>query len=431
MAAPSRPRATPASGRARCPTCARSTRSARSRPSSASWSRSTVTLRLVHRLGRACTPAWPDATRCPLSIVLSLIVTQVLARGMTSPLREMTAAARRDGPRRLLAGGSARPATTRSASWPRRSTGWPRTSRRRPAAPRARRQRLATSCARRSPRCRRCWRTSSTASPSRTRRRCETALAPDRAARPAGRAAARPVPARGRRRAAGARRRCGCRSSCARRAERRPARRPAGTCGSRSTSSRPTCRCSADRERLHQVLANLLRQRDPALPARRRRSGCGATPTSRGDVRIDVVDEGPGIAAARPGPRLRAVPPRRARATGQVSTAAPGSAWPSPAGSSTCTAAASGSSTPSRAARSASTLPGAGARPRARSPSDPLTVGPSARRRRRRHDLETVRDLGFAGKAAIAALTRACRAGEDAGPASRCPFSRWANARRP
>ena len=30
----------------------------------------------------------------PLAIVMSLVVTQVLARGMTSPLREMTAAAR-------------------------------------------------------------------------------------------------------------------------------------------------------------------------------------------------------------------------------------------------------------------------------------------------------------------------------------------------
>lgn len=36
---------------------------------------------------------WPEYT-IPVSIVLALVVTQILARGMTSPLREMTAAAR-------------------------------------------------------------------------------------------------------------------------------------------------------------------------------------------------------------------------------------------------------------------------------------------------------------------------------------------------
>jgi hypothetical protein len=50
--------------------------------------------------------------------VLSLIVTQFLAHGMTSPLRRMTAAAR------ATAAASAPPPRTRSASWRTRSTRW-------------------------------------------------------------------------------------------------------------------------------------------------------------------------------------------------------------------------------------------------------------------------------------------------------------------
>jgi len=37
-------------------------------------------------------PAWVSI---PAAVLVALVVTQVLARGMTSPLREMTAAARR------------------------------------------------------------------------------------------------------------------------------------------------------------------------------------------------------------------------------------------------------------------------------------------------------------------------------------------------
>ncbi|MGE5952570.1 MAG: HAMP domain-containing protein, partial [Qipengyuania vulgaris] len=38
--------------------------------------------------------ALPASRTLPLAVAFSLVVTQVLARGMTSPLREMTAAAR-------------------------------------------------------------------------------------------------------------------------------------------------------------------------------------------------------------------------------------------------------------------------------------------------------------------------------------------------
>ena len=62
-----------------------------------------------------------------LSAIASLLITQMLAHGMTRPLREMTAAAR------AMARGDYRRrvrrdvAATRSASWPRRSTRWPPT----------------------------------------------------------------------------------------------------------------------------------------------------------------------------------------------------------------------------------------------------------------------------------------------------------------
>ena len=51
---------------------------------------------------------------------------QLLARGMTSPLREMAAAATRDGARRPRACACARRRATRSASSRARSTRWPR-----------------------------------------------------------------------------------------------------------------------------------------------------------------------------------------------------------------------------------------------------------------------------------------------------------------
>ena len=104
---------------------------------------------------------------------------QFLARGMTSPLREMAAAAPRRWPRATTTrrvDGDAR--ATRWASWPGVQPHGRRAGRGRPAAPRPGGQRVATSCAPRSPPCRRCSRTSSTASsqpdPSRARARCST-----------------------------------------------------------------------------------------------------------------------------------------------------------------------------------------------------------------------------------------------------------------
>ena len=71
---------------------------------------------------------WRPRYTLPVAVLLALGVTQVLARGMTSPLRSMTAAARAmargDYSRRVPT-----PRATRSASWPAPSTGWPPTSR--------------------------------------------------------------------------------------------------------------------------------------------------------------------------------------------------------------------------------------------------------------------------------------------------------------
>ena len=65
--------------------------------------------------------------RATLAALLGLIIVQILARGMTSPLREMAAAA----PRWRAAsttGACARRRATRSASWRARSTRWPPSS---------------------------------------------------------------------------------------------------------------------------------------------------------------------------------------------------------------------------------------------------------------------------------------------------------------
>ena len=84
----------------------------------------------------------------------------------------------------------------------------------------------------------------------------------------------------------------------------------------------------ADRERLHQVLANLLdnaaRHSPPGGTVRSDRPA----PTATGCV-IEVADEGPGIPPAERDAGLRAVHPRRPRRP----AAAPASAWRSPAGS--------------------------------------------------------------------------------------------------
>ena len=111
----------------------------------------------------------------PVTIALALAVTQLLAVGMTSPLREMTVAA--DGWRRgTTPCGSRPPRATRSASWPGRSTGWPRSSPGSTGSAASWSPTSATSSARRWPRCAPCWRTSPTASPSPTPQTLRAAL---------------------------------------------------------------------------------------------------------------------------------------------------------------------------------------------------------------------------------------------------------------
>ncbi len=70
-------------------------------------------------------PWW---TSLPVTAGAAVAVTQWLARGMTSPLREMTGGARRMA-RATTASASRRARRTRWASWRARSTRWPRTSR--------------------------------------------------------------------------------------------------------------------------------------------------------------------------------------------------------------------------------------------------------------------------------------------------------------
>ena len=106
-------------------------------------------------------------------------------------------------------------------------------------------------------------------------------------------------------------------------------------------------RRACDRDRLHQVLVNLL---DNA--ARHSPPGGVVTVvarTARGHGwSLEVSDEGPGIRARGPRPGLR---PLHRAATRAGATAAPGWGSPSPAGRWTCTAARS--SSPSRSPRGA------------------------------------------------------------------------------
>ena len=216
--------------------------------------------------------------------------------------------------------------------------------RRRPAAPRAGRQRQPRAAHPARPRCAPCSRTSSTASPSRTRSPC----AP-RSTRPSGSSAlasdlldlarvdagAAPLAA-----TAGARRwRCSSAAVAEARVDRprgdvRRPRRPARTSPSRPTppgctSWSPTCSTTP---------------RGTARPV----GSSGSGRRRHGDrLAARGLRRGPGHPGGRPGPRLRAV--RHARPRPRAA-AAPASASPSPAGSPTCTAAPSTSSTRSRRA---------------------------------------------------------------------------------
>ena len=307
----------------------RSTASARSRSSSAcssrpaSWSPSLV---VGHRRPR---PRCPAGSACPVTVAAALAVTQWLARGMTSPLREMTAAAPRMATRRLLPrvtatsrrrGGGARPGLQHDGRRPRR---------RRPAAPRSSSRRSPTSCGPRSPPSRPCSRTSSTASCAPTTPCCGPPWP-----RPSGSATLVGDLldlSRGRRRPRAARPRRGRRPS-PRRARRGGGRRLRGAAPSTSSTYPPTCTSPPTRPVSQQVLANLLDNADRHSPPGGRVT-VSAGPDGPDRWWLEVADEGTGIPAEHArrvfdrfgsGDDAR----RRHRASG----------WPSPAGSASCTA---------------------------------------------------------------------------------------------
>ena len=80
----------------------------------------------------------------------------------------------------------------------------------------------------------------------------------------------------------------------------------------RSRSSRATFSLDADAERLHQVVANLVENAVRHSPPRRHACSCGRSRTADG-ARLEVIDEGPGIPDAEATPRVRALLPRRLR----------------------------------------------------------------------------------------------------------------------
>ena len=110
--------------------------------------------------------------RAALARLLGLRIVQFLARGMTSPLREMAAAAQRDGARRLRPPRARHVARRGRRAGPRVQRDGRRARRRRPRCAATWSPTSRTSCARRSARCRRCSRTSPTASSRRIRARC-------------------------------------------------------------------------------------------------------------------------------------------------------------------------------------------------------------------------------------------------------------------
>ena len=113
----------------------------------------------------------------PVAVLAALGVTQLLARGMTSPLREMTNAAQQMATGDYSQRVQRHLAVTRSASWPGRSTGWRPRSSWSTGSDATWWPTCRTSCARRSRHSRPCSRTSSTGCPSPDRRSCGSALA--------------------------------------------------------------------------------------------------------------------------------------------------------------------------------------------------------------------------------------------------------------
>jgi DNA-binding response OmpR family regulator/HAMP domain-containing protein len=284
-------------------------------------------------------PFWTGLT----SVIIGVTITQFLAHGMTSPLREMTAAARAmahgDYTRRVRATSQDEVGELAVAFQP--DGGGP--GGRRPAAARADRKRLARVAyadhrAARASRehCRR-------GGPGRAGDDADRAD-PDRTAGPAGRRAARPVPA--------GRGRDGAEPRADRRAVVPRRRRPRGR-GQRGRRG--------PRRAFRGVRAAVV---VPATGSGCTRSSrtCSTTPPGtarpaapstvraerRGDhVLLAVADEGDGIPAAD-GTGCSSASP----AANGPGTAAPGWGWPSPAGWCNCTTARSRSSIPPGAGRS-------------------------------------------------------------------------------
>ena len=279
----------------------------------------------------AAVPWWISV---PVTVAAALAVTQWLARGMTSPLREMTDAARGGWPAATTASGSRRPRSDEvGRPGPRVQRDGRRPRLRRPASADSSSRPSRTSCARRWPPSGPCWRTSSTASCSPTTRPCAAALRQserlsalvadllDLSRIDAGVAPLAVTEVR----VADLLRACG------RRGRRRRPARP----GAARDAAPPTSPCQADPARLAQLVANLV---DNAV---RHSPPDGEVLVSARAVDattwwLEVRDEGPGIPADRVERVFDRFGVRR-----RLRPAAPASAWPSPAGSASCTAARS------------------------------------------------------------------------------------------
>ena len=331
-----------------CP--ARSTRCARSSSSSASCCRGRVAVAmpvLAFWYGLASS-AGGRATTLPVAVGSPRsALTQVLAHGMTSPLREMTAAARAmargDYSRRVRA--TSRDEVGRAGAA--RSTRWPPTW---PPPTSSRRELIANVSHE--------LRTPITALQAVLEnivdgvRRARPGHAahrarPDRAARPAGHASCSTCPASTPARSPLQPRRVRRWPTVVRRGERGrrgavvPARRAATTVD----VAPPTLAARRRPAPAAPGAGQPARQRRPAQPAGRHRHRPRPARATAG-LQLEVVDEGPGIADGRPGAGVRAVHRGGERADRRRHRARAGHR---PLGGRTCTAARSPSSGPDRA----------------------------------------------------------------------------------